>query len=92
MVRVFVLYDEAPDPARYAEHVVLCEQVPGATFTHGPVFGAPRGEPAHRYYAAFDFVDMDAFKAGANSPEFAACGADAMELDRPFTVEFAELA
>ncbi len=92
MVRVFVLYDEAPDPARYAEHVKLCLEVPGATFTHGPVFGAPRGEPAHRYYAAFDFADMDAFKAGAGSPEFATCGADAMEMGVRFSVEFANLA
>jgi hypothetical protein len=92
MVRVFVLYDEAPDPARYAEHVELCHKVPGATFTHGSVFGSPTGEPKHRYYAAFDFANMDAFKSGASSPEFAACGKDAMEMGVRFSVEFAELA
>ena len=91
MVRVFVLYDEAPEPERYAEHVELCVKVPGATFTHGPVFGAPRGEPTHKYYAAFDFADMDAFKAGAGSSEFAECGKDAAEMGVRFSVEFANL-
>jgi hypothetical protein len=92
MVRVFVLYDEAPDPARYAEHVELCLKVSGATFTHGPVFGSPMGDPKHQYYASFDFADMDAFKAGAGSPEFAACGKDAAEMGVRFSVEFADLA
>jgi hypothetical protein len=91
MVRVFVLYDEAPDPQRYAAHVELCEAVPGATFRHGPVFGAPMGEPKHAYYASFDWPDLDAFKAGAGSPEFAATGKDAMEMGVKFSVEFANL-
>ena len=47
MVRVVVLYDEAPDPQRYEQHLALCRSVPGATFRHGPVFGAPVGEPQH---------------------------------------------
>ncbi len=35
---------------------------------------------------------MDAFKAAANSPEFAAAGEDAMAMGVPFTVHFADLA
>ena len=42
MVRAFVLYDEAPEPERYAAHVELCKAVPGATFRHGKVFGPLR--------------------------------------------------
>jgi hypothetical protein len=91
MVRAVVLYDEAPDPARYDEHVDLCRKVPGATFRHGKVFGAPMGEPAHAYFAEFEWPDMDAFKAGARSDEFMATGKDAMALGVRFSVEFIEL-
>ena len=41
MVRVFVLYDQEPEAGRYEEHAELCRQVPGGTFRHGKVFGAP---------------------------------------------------
>ena len=91
MVRAFVLYDSEPDPQRYAQHVELCRQVAGATFRHGPVFGAPMGEPAHRYYAEFEWPDMDAFKQAASSPEFMATAKDAMAMGVRFSVEFAEL-
>ena len=91
MIRALVLYDAEPDPARYAKHVELCLRVPGATFRHGRVFGAPLGEPAHRYYAEFEWLDMDAFKAAARSPEFMATGKDGMELGVRFSVEFAEV-
>jgi EthD domain len=91
MIRAVVLYDEEPEPHRYAEHVELCKQVPGATFRHGRVFGAPMGEPAHRYYAEFEWPDRDAFKAAVTSPEFAATGKDAMAMGKRFSVEFADL-
>ena len=91
MVRVVVLYDEAPDPQRYEAHLELCRAVPGATFRHGPVFGAPLGEPPHRYYAEFEWPDRDSFKAAVSSPEFAATGQDAMAMGRSFSVEFARL-
>jgi hypothetical protein len=91
MVRAVVLYGEEPDPDRYAQHVQLCEQVPGATFRHGRVFGAAVGEPEHRYYAEFEWPDMEAFKAAVRSPEFAESGKDAMAMGKPFTVQFAEL-
>jgi hypothetical protein len=90
VVRVFVLYDEEPDAQSYAEHAELCRKVPGGTFRHGKVFGSPHGEPAHRYYAEWEFVDLDAFEAAAASDEFLATGRDARDrgLPRP-TVEFA---
>src|ERR1051326_2192953 len=59
MVRAIVLYDDAPDAARYEQHAELCRKVPGATFRHGPVFGAPMGEPKYRYYGEWEFPDMD---------------------------------
>jgi heme-degrading monooxygenase HmoA len=91
VIRALVLYDSEPDPARYAKHVELCRRVPGATFRHGRVFAAPTGEPQHRYYAEFEWPDMDAFKQGARSEEFLATGKDGMELGVRFTVEFAEV-
>ncbi len=91
MVRAFVLYEGDVDPGRFAQHVELCRRVPGATFRHGRVFGSPMGDPPHRYYAEFEWPDMDAFKAAARGPEFAATGKDAMEMGVRFGVEFAEL-
>jgi len=92
MIRVVVLYDEAPDPQRYEDHLELCRAVPGAgTFCHGPIFGSPLGEPQHRYYAEFEWPDRESFEAAVASPEFAACGEDAMAMGRKFSVEFAEL-
>ncbi|MGH3002891.1 MAG: hypothetical protein ACRDM1_09580 [Gaiellaceae bacterium] len=92
MVRVLVLYGEEPDATQYAEHAELCRRVPGGTFRHGTVFGAPGGEPAHRYYAEWEFADRGAFATATRSDEFAATGRDARDrgFPRP-TVEFAEL-
>jgi hypothetical protein len=55
------------------------------------VFGAPVGEPRYRYYAEWEFPDLDAFKAAARTPEFAATGADAMEMGIPLHVHFADV-
>jgi hypothetical protein len=92
MIRVVVLYGEEPDPQQYAEHAELCRCVPGGTFRHGKVFGAPRGDPEHAYYAEWEFADRDAFAAATGSDEFMATGRDARErgLPRP-TVQFLEL-
>ena len=91
VIRAFVLYDGEPDPQRYAEHVELCRLVPGASFRHGRVFGSPSGEPQHRYYAEWEWPDMDAFKSAARSDEFMATGKDAVEMGGRFTVEFADV-
>lgn len=88
---MFVVYEGEPDPERYREHVELCRKVEGATFRHGKVFGAPAGEPSFRYYAEFEFPDLDAFKAAARTPEFAATGADAMAMGVPMQVHFADV-
>jgi hypothetical protein len=92
MLRVFVLYGEEPDSQQFAEHAEVCRKVAGGTFRHGKVFGAPMGEPQHRYYAEWEFADRDAFTAATRSEEFMATGRDARDrgLPRP-TVEFAEL-
>jgi hypothetical protein len=91
MVRVFVLYEQQPDEEAYAEHVELCRKVPGATFRHGAVFGAPTGDPKYPYYAEWEFADRDAFKAAARTDEFAATGKHAMQMGIPFHVHFAEV-
>lgn len=91
MIRVFVVYEGEPDAERYEEHAELCRRVPGATFRHGRVFGAPMGEPRYRYYAEFEFADKDAFKAAASSPEFVETGKHAMALGVPFHVHFADV-
>jgi uncharacterized protein (TIGR02118 family) len=91
MIRAQVLYEEAPDADRYAEHLELCRKVPGVTFRHGRVFGAPTGKPKYAYYAEFEFPDMEAFKAAATGEEFAATAKDAMEMGKPFSVMFADV-
>lgn len=91
MVRAFVLYEGDVDPDRYAQHVELCRRVPAAAFRHGRVFGSPAGAPQHRYYAEFEWPDMDAFKAAAGDPVFAETAQDAEAMGVPFSVEFAEL-
>jgi uncharacterized protein (TIGR02118 family) len=91
MVRAIVLYEEEPDAARYEQHADLCRKVPGATFRHGKVFGAPMGEPPYRYYAEWEWPDRDAFKAAARSDEFMATGKDAMDMGGKFTVMFADV-
>jgi uncharacterized protein (TIGR02118 family) len=91
MVRVFVLYDQEPDAARYEQHAELCRRVPGGTFRHGKVFGAPMGEPAYAYYAEWEFPDREAFQQAARSEEFMATGKDAMEMGGGFQVLFADV-
>jgi hypothetical protein len=91
VIRVFVLYEQEPDAARYEEHAALCRRVPGGTFRHGKVFGAPMGEPKFPYYAEWEFADRDAFKAAARTDEFAATGTDAMAMGVPFHVHFADV-
>jgi hypothetical protein len=91
MVRAFVLYEQEPDADRFERHAELCRKVEAAEFRHGKVFGAPMGEPKFRYYAEWEFPDLDAFKAAARTPEFAATGKDAMEMGVPFHVHFAQV-
>jgi hypothetical protein len=91
MVRAFVVYEGEPDTARYEQHVEIAKRVPGATFRHGKVFGAPFGEPKFRYYAEFEWPDMESFKQASRSDEFAASGKDAMDMGIPFHVHFAEI-
>jgi uncharacterized protein (TIGR02118 family) len=91
VVRAIVLYDQEPDAKRYEHHVELCRDVPGCTFRHGKVFGAPMGEPAYGYYAEFEWADLDAFKAAVRSDEFMATGKDAMDMGGKITVMFADV-
>ena len=90
MIRVFVVYEQAPDPERYAEHVELNRrEVPGATIRHGPVIGSPSGEPDLAYYFEYEFADRDGWRAAREGLMKAA--ADAQQLGVPFRVYFAEL-
>jgi hypothetical protein len=92
VVRVVVLYGEAPDGREYEEHAELCRLVPGGTFRHGRVFGAPMGEPAHSYFAEWEFPDEESFRAAAQSEEFVATGKDAYKRGYPMPqVEFVAL-
>ena len=92
MIRALVLFDAEPDTARYQRHVdEFGSKVPCSAFRHGRIFGSPFGEPKFRHYAEFEWEDMDSFKAGTSSPEFAASGVDAMDMGIPFTVHFAEI-
>jgi hypothetical protein len=92
MIRATMLYESEPDPERYRRHVEeFVEPVECAAFRHGKVFGAPFGDPKYRYYAEFEWADMDSFKAVASSAAFAASGKDAMEMGIPFIVLFTSI-
>jgi hypothetical protein len=93
MYRVAVLYEDVPDAGAYAEHAELCARVPGAVFRHGKITGAPMGEPAHAYYAEWEFPDEQSFQSAIRSEEFMATGKDAYKRGFPQpTVEFVDLA
>ena len=92
MYRVIVLYDQEPDASSYAEHVEICRKVPNAVFRHGRVIGAPMGDPAHAYYAEWEFADEDSFKTATRSEEFMATGKDAYKRGFPQPgVEFVDV-
>ena len=92
MVRAIILYESEPDPERYARHVAeFVGPVDCSAFRHGKVFGSPFGEPAYRYYAEFEWDDMESFQQAVSSDAFAASGQDAMEMGIPFTVHFASV-
>ena len=92
MVRAIIEYESEPDPDRYQQHVdQFANAVECDAFRHGKVFGSPFGDPKYRYYAEFEWADMDSFKAAASSDAFAASGKDAASMGIPFTVHFAEV-
>jgi hypothetical protein len=93
MVRAIVLYERAPDPERYEEHVRKFggDAVPGATFRHGKVFASPAGDPPYQYVAEFEWPDMESFREGSRSEPFRESGKDAMEMGVPFTVLLTDL-
>jgi hypothetical protein len=92
VIRAIVQYESEPDPARYQQHLdEFTAPVECAAFRHGKVFGSPFGEPSFRYYAEFEWDDMESFKAAANSEAFAAAGKDAVEMGIPMTVHFLEV-
>jgi hypothetical protein len=92
MVRAIIQYESEPDAERYRQHVdEFARPVECSAFRHGKVFGSPFGEPTFRYYAEFEWADMDAFRTAANSDAFAASGKDAMAMGIPFTVHFAAI-
>lgn len=90
MVRVFVVYETEPDPARYEQHAELCRKVPGATFRHGRVTRTLFGNEL-AYYAEFEFPDHESFQAVARGEEMAATGRDAAEMGIPHSVYVTEV-
>ena len=92
MYRIVILYEEAPDPEGYADHVErYCQPPEGGAFRHGRVTGAAVGS-AHAYYAEFEFADKQTRDEFARSEQFAAAGGDVMERGwKLSTVEFLEL-
>jgi hypothetical protein len=92
VIRAIVQYESEPDAERYAQHVAeYVTPVECAAFRHGKVLGSPFGEPSYRYYAEFEWKDMESFKAAAKSDAFAASGKDAMAMGIPMTVHFVEV-
>ena len=93
MYRIVILYEDAPDSEGYADHVERFCQAPNGAFRHGEVTGAAIGEPAHAYYAEFEFADKEAFDEFVRSDQFSGAGRDVMERGWKLkSVEFVELA
>jgi hypothetical protein len=91
MVRAFVLYEGSVNPERYQQHIdEFVARIP-ATFRHGKIVATPIGEERFHHYAEFEFDDMESFQKVANSPEFAARGADAAEMGIPFSAQLVVL-
>jgi hypothetical protein len=91
--RIVILYEQAPDPEGYADHVERFCEPPNGVFRHGSVTGAPMGEPAHAYYAEFEFADKQAFDDFVRSDQFMAAGRDVMERGWQMpAIDFVELA
>ena len=92
MIRAIIQYESEPDPERYEQHnEEFSSKVESSAFRHGKIFGSPFGDPPSRYYAEFEWDDMDSFKAAVRSDAFAASGKDAMAMGIPFTVQFVEV-
>ncbi len=93
MYRIVILYEQAPDAEGYVEHVErFCQPPNGGVFRHGKITGAAIGEPAHAYYAEFEFADKQAFDEFVRSDQFRGAGGDVMERGWKLSgVEFAEL-
>ena len=92
MIRAIIQYESEPDAERYARHIAeFTVPVECSAFRHGKIFGSPFGEPSYRYYAEFEWDDMESFKRAVNSDAFAAAGKDAMEMGIPFQVHFASV-
>jgi hypothetical protein len=90
VIRVFVLYPEAPDADRYEQHVELSRrEVPSATIKHGRILGTAQGEADVAYYFEYEFPDRDTWKAAQDGLMKAA--EDAQGLGIPFRVYFAEV-
>jgi hypothetical protein len=91
--RIVILYEDAPDSEGYADHVERFCHAPNGAFRHGEVTGAAIGEPAHAYYAEFEFADKEAFDEFVRSDQFSGAGRDVMERGWKLkSVEFVELA
>jgi hypothetical protein len=90
VIRVIILYPEAPEPERYEQHIEFCrEQVPDAVIRHGHIFGSPVTKPDFAYYCEFEFADMAAFRAAG--PRLGRTAEDAEGLGVDSQVCFAEL-
>jgi hypothetical protein len=91
MIRVFVLYEQAPDPEAYEEHVAFNRrELPDATIRHGRVLGSAQGESDVAYYFEYEFPDREAWKAAQEGLMKGAKDAEGLEV--PFRVYFAEIA
>ena len=92
MIRAIIQYEAEPNSERYQQHIdEFIPPIECSAFRHGKVFGSPFGEPTYRYYAEFEWADMESFKAASSSEAFAASAKDAMSMGIPFTAHFVEI-
>jgi uncharacterized protein (TIGR02118 family) len=98
MVKLVVLYKKPANPAefdkRYFEqHLPIANKIPGLKKVEvAHITGAPMGESEYYLQAELYFENMEAMKAGLNSPEGKATAKDVMEFAKDIiSMMFAEV-
>ncbi len=91
MVRALVLYDEEPEPTRYAEHVALCRQGARRDLPARQGVRRPDGRAGASLLRRVRVAGPGRVQGSGELTEFAATGKDAMAMGKRLSVEFAEL-
>ena len=98
VAKLIALYKQPAEPQAFdkiyfGEHIPLAKQIPGLQLVEvSKITGAPDAPPQYYLMAELYFENMDAIKAGLESPEGKAAQAQAMSFAADLvTLLFAEV-